>query len=153
MKIYKLEREQFLLINKHEAWSFFSDPKNLETITPDNMKFEILSDLPEKIYPGIMILYKIKPILNIPMDWATVINHIKEPYMFIDEQISGPYKLWHHQHIFEEVEKGILMTDIVHYGLPFGFLGKLADKLFIKKQLDDIFNFRYKFLEKKFKNQ
>ena len=152
MKVYKLEREQFLPVSIDEAWEFFSDPKNLEKITPDSMKFEILSELPEKIYPGIMILYKIKPFLNIRMDWATVINHIKEPHMFIDEQISGPYKLWHHQHIFKEAENGIMMTDIVHYSLPFGILGKLAHKLFIKKQLENIFNFRYEFLEKKFKN-
>ena len=97
-----------------------------------------------------IITYKVTPMLNIPMSWMTEITQVQEKKFFVDEQRIGPYKLWHHQHILKEVNEGILMTDIVTYIPPFGFIGKIANFLFIQKKINQIFNYRYQALEKKF---
>ena len=132
-------------------WDFVSSPKNLKEITPDYMLFQITSkELKEKMYPGMIISYKVSPVLNIKMTWITEITQVKEKQFFIDEQRLGPYKMWHHQHFFEEHENGVLMTDIITYIPPFGILGDIANHLFIKKQLEEIFNYRFNVLEKKF---
>jgi len=94
------------------------------------------------IYPGQIITYKVSPLLRIPLFWMTEITHVQEQQFFVDEQRKGPYRLWHHQHLFEQTAEGVLMTDIVHYELPFGFIGEMAHALFVKSQLDDIFEFR-----------
>jgi ligand-binding SRPBCC domain-containing protein len=96
------------------------------------------------MYPGQVITYKVKPLLGIPLFWMTEITHVLPGKFFVDEQRFGPYSLWHHQHHFEAVEGGVMMTDIVHYKAPFGFLGDIAVSLFIKKQLNEIFEFRKK---------
>lgn len=150
MKLYKLERKQKLAITIDEAWNYFSNPKNLQEITPDKLSFEITSKLPEKMYQGMIISYNIKPFPFIKMNWITEITAVQDQKMFVDEQRFGPYKFWHHQHIFEKIGNDVLMTDIVHYALPFGLIGKIAHKLFIYKQLQDIFSFRFQYLEKKF---
>lgn len=87
-----------------EAWSFFSSPGNLNLITPDDLDFKILDTLPDQMYQGLMIRYKIKPMLNIPLDWVTEITMIKDKEYFIDEQRKGPYRIWHHEHHFKEVQ-------------------------------------------------
>lgn len=127
----------------NEAWEFFSSPANLKMITPQYMGFEITSEnADEKMYRGMIITYKVKPVLNIPIEWVTEITQVDEPFYFVDNQKSGPYKFWHHQHIFREVKNGTEMTDIVNYAAPFGFVGKIAENLFIKKKVEEIFNFR-----------
>ncbi len=147
MKLYKLHTKQIINSSLDKAWDFFSDPKNLSKITPPKMGFIIKSELPEKMYAGMLIEYTVKPILNIPMKWVTQITHVDEPHFFIDEQRFGPYKFWHHQHIFREVKGGIEMEDIVHYGLPFGILGRMVHPLIVKPQLEGIFNYRKEFLK------
>ncbi len=147
MKLYKLHSKQFLNVSIDKAWDFFSDPNNLNKITPPKMGFNIKTTLPDKMYAGMLIEYKVKPILNIPLSWVTEITQVDKPNMFIDEQRFGPYKFWHHQHIFRQVEGGIEMEDIVHYGLPLGFLGRMAHPLIVKPQLDGIFKYREKFLK------
>jgi ligand-binding SRPBCC domain-containing protein len=142
MKIHQLEVSQKLPITLREAWDFFSSPKNLDLITPDDMSFQIISGAESKAYAGQLITYKIKPILNIPMSWVTEITQCVDGQYFIDEQRFGPYKFWHHQHHFQETKDGVLMTDILHYALPFGFLGELMGNLFIHKKVMGIFTYR-----------
>ena len=142
MKIHRLQEEQFLPISLEKAWEFFSTPVNLDLITPDDMSFEIRSGAGEKTYAGQIIMYRIKPLLNIPMNWVTEITHCEVGRMFIDEQRFGPYKFWHHQHHFRQVDGGVLMTDILHYALPFGWLGEIMGSLFIHKRVAGIFIYR-----------
>jgi ligand-binding SRPBCC domain-containing protein len=145
--MYQLIRKQFVPTDLETCWNFFSSPKNLKAITPDYMGFDILVDIPEKMYEGLMIEYKVKPVLGIPMNWITEIKYVHDHKFFVDEQRKGPYKIWHHEHHFEPVEGGVMMTDIVSYELPFGFLGKIAHPLFVRKKLEEIFDYRFKKVE------
>jgi len=151
MAVYSLKTVQLIPIPLEEAWDFFSNPANLQKITPGNMSFKIISRYPgEKIYAGQIIEYKVKPVLGIPLYWMTEINHVQDQEYFIDEQRSGPYRVWHHQHLFKSIEGGVEMTDIVHYKLPLWILGDIAHALFVKRQLDEIFEYRYKKVEELF---
>jgi ligand-binding SRPBCC domain-containing protein len=151
MGFYQFKKELKIHASVEEVWDFISSPRNLKEITPDYMGFDITSkDLPEKMYPGMIISYIVKPILNIKTTWVTEITQVKEQKYFVDEQRVGPYALWHHEHILEKMDDGVLMTDIVSYKTPFGFLGSIANKLFIRKKLHEIFNYRTKILMKKF---
>ncbi|MDZ7604556.1 MAG: SRPBCC family protein [Cyclobacteriaceae bacterium] len=144
LKIHRLQYSQLLPISLDEAWAFFSSPKNLNEITPDDMSFEIISGADELMYAGQIITYRIKPMFNIPMNWVTEITHVADKHYFIDEQRFGPYKFWHHLHRFEVTANGVLMTDILHYVLPFGLLGEIMGKLFIHQKVNGIFLFRDK---------
>jgi len=141
-KYYKLYRKTVLPISIDEAWDFFSSPLNLKKITPPYLGFEVTSDNPKKMYPGMIITYIVKPVLGIPLKWMTEITQVREKEFFIDEQRVGPYKLWHHQHLFSSTKEGVIMEDIVHYILPLGILGRIAHSIFVKRQLNAIFNFR-----------
>lgn len=115
------------------------------------MGFEVKLISPEqKMYAGMIIAYKVRPLLGIPMNWVTEITHVREPYFFVDEQRFGPYSLWHHQHHFREVAEGVEMEDLVSYKVPLGILGRLANVLFVRKRLEYIFDYRYKVLEEIF---
>ena len=142
MKLYSLKTRQIVPISLEEAWDFFSSPENLSRITPEHMNFHILSNLPEKIYPGMIIEYKVTPFKPFTTGWVTEITQAKAPQFFIDEQRFGPYAFWHHQHHFKQVPGGTEVIDIVHYGLPLGFLGRFAHWLFVKRQLNAIFDYR-----------
>lgn len=151
MAIYQLHEELEVAASMEEVWDFISSPLNLKEITPDYMGFEITTaGLPEKIYPGLMISYKVRPVLGIHMNWLTEITQVSEPYYFVDEQRAGPYSIWHHEHRLKPSEKGVLMTDLVTYRLPGGPLGTLAHRVFIKNQLKGIFEYRELALEKQF---
>lgn len=108
------------------------------------MGFDITSDLGEmqKMYSGMLIGYKITPLMGIRMDWLTEITYIEHHKYFIDEQRSGPFSLWHHQHHFRTIERGIEMTDILNYAIPLGPIGRMANSLIVKDRILDIFNFR-----------
>ena len=150
-KVYSLKTVQVLKTSMEEAWDFFSSPANLQKITPQKLGFSIISKHHgKKMYAGQIIEYKVKPILGIPLYWMTEITQVAENRYFIDEQRFGPYSLWHHQHHFKQVENGVEMTDIVHYKLPFWILGDIAHSLFVKKQLQQIFDYRYEAAEKMF---
>ncbi len=137
----QLKTTQFVKTDINTLWDFISSPKNLATITPDYMGFHILGDLKDtKMYAGQMIEYYVTPIAGIKMHWVTEITHVKDKQYFVDEQRVGPYAIWHHQHFLKEVPGGVEMTDIVHYKPPFVILGKMANVLFIKKQLKTIFD-------------
>lgn len=150
MSVYTLYRKQILPITIDEAWDFFSRPENLNEITPPDLDFIILSKDIKRMYPGQMILYSVKTLPLIRNLWLTEITHVIDKKLFVDEQRVGPYALWHHQHIFTEVEHGVLMEDIVTYRLPFGILGKIVHAIFVKKKLEHIFDFRFRYLEQKF---
>ena len=135
-KVYSLKTVQTIPVGLDKAWDFFSNPANLQAITPKNLGFKIISlHQGNKMYAGQVIEYTVKPVLNIPLYWMTEITHVADKKYFVDEQRFGPYSLWHHQHHFKETAAGVEMTDIVHYKLPFGFLGDIANTLFVKKQL------------------
>lgn len=146
-KMTKLKQEQFLPITLEQAWDFFATPKNLNEVTPTDLVFEIISELPDKMYEGLIITYRIKPMLNIAITWCTEITHIQDHEFFVDEQRKGPYNIWHHEHHFREVPGGVLMTDILHYDIGKSIFGWIAGKLFVHKKVNEIFQFRYKTLE------
>ena len=149
--IYQFKTKQLLKSDIETVWDFVSSPRNLKKITPPYMGFDITSkDLPLKMYPGMIISYKVSPLLSIPTTWVTEITQVEKHKFFIDEQRVGPYTMWHHQHFLEETKDGILMTDIVTYKPPFGILGSIANSLFIKKKLKSIFDYRFVALEKIF---
>ncbi len=151
MAFYQIHKEQFIPSSLVEVWDFVSKPANLKQITPEYMGFDITSaDLPEKMYPGMIITYNVKPLLGINMRWVTEITQLVEKHYFVDEQRSGPYAMWHHQHILEPVDGGVLMKDIVSYQPPMGFLGVIANALIIRHQLEAIFDYRTKALDRLF---
>lgn len=140
--MHTIKTIQQLPITMEQAWDFFSDPKNLNTITPDSMRFKTLSGDERKMFAGQVIHYKISPFKGITMEWVTEITHVKDKEFFVDEQRFGPYKFWHHKHFFKAVDGGVEMEDIVHYKVPFGFLGKLLHPIVVKPKLDEIFRYR-----------
>lgn len=142
MKLYRLHTIQDLPISKDQAWDFLSDPKNLKTITPDYMGFNILSGADRKMFPGQIIQYIVTPVAGIPTKWVTEITHVKEGEYFVDEQRFGPYALWHHKHFIESIRGGVRMEDIVDYKLPFGVLGQLVHPILVKPKLKEIFEYR-----------
>jgi ligand-binding SRPBCC domain-containing protein len=142
MKVYSLKTEQFVNASIEECWSFFSNPKNLQKITPSDMGFKI-TDFDEKnMYAGQIIQYKVSPLFGIKLGWMTVITVVKEQSYFVDEQRFGPYTLWHHKHFFEAKDNGVLMTDLIHYALPLGFIGRIMNTLVVKNKLKTIFDYR-----------
>ena len=145
MKVYRLSRTQRLPILLEEAWAYFSSPQNLQEITPDDLKFKVLTDLAgEKMYSGQIINYIVTPLLNIPMRWTTEIKHVEEGRYFVDEQRFGPYALWHHKHFIKAIEGGVEMEDIIDYKVPMGWLGQLVHPFLVKPKLEEIFSFRQK---------
>lgn len=152
MKTYQLKFEQKLPISLEQAWDFFSSPLNLAKITPDHMGFTITSDFKEgqKMYPGMIITYKVSPLLGIKLNWMTEITHVQEGKYFVDEQRFGPYALWHHQHHFEEIKGGVLMADIINYAIPYGFIGRIANSILVENEVRGIFDYREKKVEELF---
>lgn len=143
MKVYELHAAQLLPLRVEEAWQFFSSPKNLLIITPPNLGFEIItSPLAPEIYTGMLIEYRVKPLFGIPVKWTSEICEVNAPFSFTDKQMKGPYRLWEHHHQFVKKDGGVLVIDHVRYALPFGIIGKISHQLFVKKRLNDIFEFR-----------
>lgn len=151
MAFYQFQKQQKINSSIDGLWDFISSPANLKEITPDYMGFDITTkNLPDKMYPGMIISYKVSPLLGIKTTWVTEITQVIEKKYFVDEQRVGPYALWHHQHIIDPKEDGVLMTDIVSYQPPFGILGAIANSLIIRNKLNEIFDFRTKAVEKRF---
>ena len=143
MKIHTVKYEQFVPVDLATAWDFFSSPKNLAKITSQHMGFQITNKYDVgKMYPGMLITYKVSPLLGIKLDWCTEITHVKDHVYFVDEQRFGPYAMWHHQHHFKEVAGGVMMTDIVDYAISFGLLGSIVNVLLVKNAVIEIFEFR-----------
>jgi ligand-binding SRPBCC domain-containing protein len=152
MKTYYLHQTQFLPISLNAAWDFFSSPKNLSVITPARMNFKILSvSGGEKIHEGQIICYKVGILPLVRVGWTTRISRVQYPDSFTDEQLAGPYKVWKHRHTFREVGGGVEMTDDLEYVVPMGVLGRLANVIFVRKELEEIFSYRFRVLETHFK--
>jgi ligand-binding SRPBCC domain-containing protein len=144
MKIYTLHKKQKLPISLEKAWEFLSSPKNLKTITPDYMSFNILSGAEKPMFAGQIIQYIVTPILGIKTKWVTEITHVKEGEYFVDEQRFGPYALWHHKHFIKEIDGGVEMEDIIDYKVPMGILGQIVHPILVKPKLEEIFAYRQK---------
>ncbi|MBC7552814.1 MAG: SRPBCC family protein [Taibaiella sp.] len=143
MKTYSLYRTQLLPVTVQTAWDFFSSPNNLAKITPGDMSFVIVSkDADKPIFQGMLIEYRVKPLLGIVMKWVTEIGKVIPQQQFTDTQLKGPYALWQHTHTFEAAPGGVLMTDEVIYALPFGIIGQIAHAILVKSKLKSIFDFR-----------
>lgn len=151
MPAFILKSVQKIPASVEEVWSFFSTPANLNRITPANMRFSILSgDQQAALYEGQVFEYKVSPLLRIPLYWKTEITKVDAPYHFIDKQVKGPYRLWEHHHHFKPIDGGVEMTDMVYYQNPFYFLGRIANRLFVKKRLRQIFEYRFSVVEEVF---
>jgi hypothetical protein len=137
---YTVQREQWVPRPLQEVFAFFSDARNLELLTPDWLKFHVLT-MPNRIATGVHIQYRLKW-HGIPLRWTTEITHWNPPSDFEDIQLSGPYRLWHHTHRFQDLNGGTQMTDVVEYELPFGFLGRIAHALQVRRNVEMIFDYR-----------
>ena len=146
-----LLRRQLIKAPLQQVWAFFSSPRNLAKITPDWLDFRIVScpDVAE-IFPGMLITYRVKPLLSVPVEWVTKITEADGPYRFIDEQVKGPYKLWRHEHRFTPVAEGVMMEDVVHYDVGFGSAGKWINRWVVEKKLKEIFDHRHSIVHKIF---
>jgi ligand-binding SRPBCC domain-containing protein len=151
MGFYQFRKEQLLHSGVDEVWDYISSPANLKEITPEYMGFDIISEnLPDKMYRGMIISYRVRPLLGIRVNWVTEITEIAEKKFFIDQQRIGPYAFWHHQHFIEPSGENVLMKDIVSYKPPFGILGSIANMLVIRKKIQDIFDYREMALNRRF---
>jgi ligand-binding SRPBCC domain-containing protein len=142
MDLYSIKANQYLPIDLIRAWNFFSNPRNLRQITPSWLDFKITNEIPDEMYPGMIITYRHRTILGLPTTWVTEITHVENPYCFVDEMRSGPFRFWHHQHHFKPISHGIEMTDVVHYALKLGIFGQLIHHVLIRAKLNEIFAFR-----------
>ncbi len=153
MKLYTLKKEQIVLKDISTVFDFFSKPENLSVITPPAMKFKILTPSPIDMKEGALIDYTVS-IMLIPIRWRTLITKFSPPNLFIDQQLKGPYSIWHHTHIFEKIsDNETLIKDKVVYGVPFGIIGRLAHYLYIKRDLKKIFTYRKNKIEQIFNNE
>ena len=152
MPIYRLDAAQTLSTDLDTAWAFFSNPHNLAVITPPEMRFQITGDPPAVVHSGLIITYRLTPLPIIPLrvSWATEIKQVNAPHSFTDDQLAGPYALWHHEHRFQETDDGVLATDTVHWSLPLDPISSPVAQFAVVPQLRRIFNFRAKKLEETF---
>ena len=143
MPVHMIERVQRIPVPLEKVWDFFSNPSNLLVLTPADMDLQIISsETGSPIYSGQIIEYKLRPVWGLRVYWKTEIREVKEKEFFIDEQRSGPYKLWRHHHYFKEIPGGVGMTDVVHYQNPLGILGRAANSFFVRNRLKSIFDHR-----------
>tara|TARA_B100000780_G_scaffold122898_2_gene86126 strand:+ start:5333 stop:5791 length:459 start_codon:yes stop_codon:yes gene_type:complete len=151
MGYFQKRSEQIIKTDIDTLWDFISDPSNLKKITPSKLGFKMIHSSNSTMCEGMIIGYKITPFLNIQTKWVTEISHLKHKEVFVDVQLYGPYKLWHHQHLFKAIDdNNVSMTDIVTYALPLGIIGDLVNYIFIEKKINTIFEFRKIALEKIF---
>lgn len=153
MKPFSFQRTQILPITVEAAWKFFSNPVNLVEITPPEMDFRITSPIQNDIYAGQIITYKVRPLLRLSVNWTTEITHVERKTFFVDEQRFGPYRFWHHQHHFREVNGGVEVDDLIHYLLPYDQLTAFINTIFVAPRLKKIFDFRRTALNRLFPNK
>lgn len=143
MKVYSLTFQQNIQATGAAVWQYFSSPRNLSDITPPDMGFRVTSTLDDhEMYAGMIISYIISPFPGFTTTWVTEITHVDPGNYFVDEQRSGPFALWHHQHRFRETPAGVHMTDILHYAIPLGIIGRMVNTLIVEKRLNEIFAYR-----------
>lgn len=149
-KVHQIKRDLTIQTDLETAWDFIRAPANLNKITPDDMNFEIISDLPEEMYEGLLIEYRVGIPLIGKQTWLTELKHIRGHHSFVDEQRTGPYAFWFHYHEITEVDNGIRFRDHVHYIMPLGPLGSIARALYVKNELERVFNYREKAMREHF---
>jgi ligand-binding SRPBCC domain-containing protein len=141
-RVHLLEREQRVELSRERAFEFYGDAHNLEAITPPWLGFEVTTPGPIEMGPGTGIEYRLK-LHGVPVRWRTRIEVWEPPTRFVDVQVSGPYALWEHTHEFEPATGGtVLIRDRVRYALPLGPLGELAHRLFVRRDVERIFDYR-----------
>ena len=150
MKLHTLEAEQDLRLSLEDAWRFFSSPGNLASITPPDLGFSVVSPTPPQMYEGLIIEYRVTPLLGVQIPWVTEITHVREPYYFVDEQRAGPYRLWHHEHFFKAIPGGVRMIDKVHYMLALDPLSRPVHALIVRPKLESIFCYRRRIIKERF---
>lgn len=146
MQIYELQTRIRLPRPRPEVFEFFGDAANLQALTPPWLHFQILTPPPIEMKPGALIDYRLR-VRGIPLRWRTRITSWNPPHRFVDEQLRGPYRLWVHEHTFEEDGGGTLAMDQVRYSVPGG---ALANRLLVARDLRKIFAFRHEVLRERF---
>ena len=136
---YRLTARMAVDLPIDEVFGFFADANQLERITPDWLHFKVLTPRPIEMKAGLLLDYRIR-LHAIPIKWRTEISAWQPPFRFVDQQLKGPYKLWHHEHTFEEVDGKTIVHDNVHY-IPRG--GSLIHRFMVKPDLEKIFRFRH----------
>lgn len=149
-RLYSIARTQDLPIDRAACWAFFSNPLNLPEITPPWLKFDPSGTQFSQAYPGLILQYRVTPLPGVRMRWVTEITAVEPGVRFVDEQRFGPYAFWHHQHFFEDIPGGTRVHDLVHYLLPFGPVGRFMHWLHVRRQLEEIFQYRFDTLARKF---
>ena len=140
--MYPLFRDQDVTASLTDVWQFLRNPANLDLITPEDLRFQIVSSVPATMFNGLIIEYRIKISGFGTRTWLAEIKHIREQHSFVDEQRIGPYRFWYHYH--ELVERGdtVKIIDRVYYDVPYGAVGRVLHYFFIRKTLERIFRFR-----------
>jgi ligand-binding SRPBCC domain-containing protein len=142
--VHRLKAVQKIPVDLKTAWKYFSDPRNLLSITPSSLNLKMTSEVfNDEVYAGQVMTYKLKPLFGISFEWMTEITHVERMKMFIDEQHKGPYKQWHHQHHFKAIQAGVEMTDLIDYRLPFGMIGNMMHGILVRPRLEEIFAYRF----------
>ena len=150
MRLHRLHRSQVLPVSLEEAWRFFASPLNLPLITPPWLNLAAEGEVPDRMFPGMINLYRVKPFFGMPVTWISEITHIDAPHYFVDEQRFGPYRFWQHQHRFGAVTGGTEMIDTVFYSLKYGLIGTLMHVFLVRRRLEEIFTFRQRALDRIF---
>ena len=150
MKHFLIRRTQRLPVSTQQAWQFFSSPLNLPLITPPWLNLAPVDEVPDEMFPGMIIRYRVKPLPGWTVTWVTEITRVDPPRYFVDRQQCGPYRFWHHQHRFRPVSDGVEMIDKVTYGLKCDLFGTLIHRYFVRPRLEEIFNYRCRALEELF---
>jgi ligand-binding SRPBCC domain-containing protein len=149
VKVHVLERSQRLPGSPEEVFGFFADAHNLEAITPPFLGFEVVTPKPIDMHEGTLIEYRLK-LHGLRLRWRTRIDAWEPGERFVDRQLKGPYRLWHHTHTFEPDGEDTLMRDVVRYALPLGPLGEVARGALVRRDLDRIFDFRHAEIARRF---
>jgi ligand-binding SRPBCC domain-containing protein len=149
MKVHVFEREQILPVSTEEAWAFFSTPKNLAAITPPDAGFQMLTGSDEPLHDGQILTYRIRLAPLVRVSWVTEIKSVEPGQSFVDEQRFGPFKFWHHRHVFAPVEGGTRILDRVHYAMPFGPIGEIVHALSVRRKLERVFRHRHDVLARR----
>ncbi len=141
MRIRTLHREQWIARPLAEVFSFFCDARNLDHITPPWLHFRTLRQTGHEMGAGTLIRYRLVW-HGMPVDWTSRIEEWRPPFRFVDLQMKGPYRLWHHTHSFETLDGGTLMSDRVRYAVPFGVLGDFCAGWLVESDVERIFDYR-----------
>ena len=143
MKVYQLKTELWLPQPRSEIFQFFADPANLERLTPEWLRFEIISEAQQTLTEGTRLNYRLR-IHGVPITWQSEITGWNPPHQFVDRQTRGPYRLWIHEHTFVDQEGGTLVCDNVQYSV---FGGALVNRFLVSPDLDRIFKYRHRALK------